>query len=146
MDKKQKKISVLIPALNEEKNIANVINCIKKIDIVDEIIVIDNNSTDNSKEILEKDSRFHFIEANENGGFAKGNNIGKYTGYYYTASMFAQIITPVFSGFIMDQLGTMRVLFPYSVVFCILALITMIQVKHGDSKPIAVKNIEAFDE
>ena len=77
---------------------------------------------------------------------SKGSNIGKYTGYYYTASMFAQIITPVFSGFIMDQLGTMRVLFPYSVVFCILALITMIQVKHGDSKPIAVKNIEAFDE
>jgi len=51
MDKKQKKISVLIPALNEEKNIANVINCIKKIDIVDEIIVIDNNSTDKTSEI-----------------------------------------------------------------------------------------------
>ena len=51
MDKKQKKVSVLIPALNEEKNIANVINCMKKVDIVDEIIVIDNNSTDKTSEI-----------------------------------------------------------------------------------------------
>ena len=43
---------------------------------------------------------------------SKNSNVGKYTGYYYTASMFAQIITPVFSGLIMDISGTMRVLFP----------------------------------
>jgi len=46
MEKITNKISVLIPALNEEKNIAKVISCIKNINIVDEIIVIDNNSTD----------------------------------------------------------------------------------------------------
>ena len=73
---------------------------------------------------------------------SKSSNIGKYTGYYYTASMAAQIITPVLSGLVMDgffikSLGTdMRRLFPYSVVFCVLALITMLQVKHGDAKPI----------
>ena len=73
---------------------------------------------------------------------SKSSNIGKYTGYYYTASMAAQIITPVLSGLVMDgffikALGTdMRRLFPYSVVFCVLALITMSQVKHGDAKPI----------
>ena len=76
---------------------------------------------------------------------SKGSNVGKYTGYYYTASMFAQIITPVISGMIMDAFGTMRVLFPYSVVFCIFAFLTMSFVKHGDSKPIAVKSVEAFD-
>lgn len=46
-----KKVSVLIPALNEEKNISTVINCIKKINIVDEIIVIDNNSSDDTNKI-----------------------------------------------------------------------------------------------
>lgn len=76
---------------------------------------------------------------------SKNSNVGKYTGYYYTASMFAQIITPILSGFIMDISGTMRVLFPYSVIFCIFAFITMLFVKHGDSRPEAVKSIEAFD-
>lgn len=72
---------------------------------------------------------------------SKSSNIGKYTGYYYTASMAAQIITPVLSGLVMDGFwfiegSDMRRLFPYSVFFCILALITMSLVKHGDAKPI----------
>lgn len=75
---------------------------------------------------------------------SKGSNIGKYTGYYYTASMAAQIVTPVLSGFLMDKIG-LRVLFPYSVVFCLLALSTMIFVKHGDSKPIPSKALEDLE-
>lgn len=81
---------------------------------------------------------------------SKTGNIGKYTGFYYTASMAAQIITPVLSGlimdgFFMDSIGVdMRRLFPYSVVFCILAFITMSMVKHGDSKPIVKSRLEAF--
>lgn len=66
---------------------------------------------------------------------AKGADVGKYTGIYYTASMSAQIITPIFSGFLMDEIG-MRVLFPYSAIFCVLALTTMLFVKHGDAKKI----------
>ncbi len=62
-----------------------------------------------------------------------GGNIGKYTGFYYTASMSAQIITPMFSGFLMDQMG-MTVLFPYAAVFAGLAFVTMFLVKHGDAK------------
>lgn len=42
---REKKVSVIIPALNEETSIANVINDIPK-DIVDEIIVVDNGSSD----------------------------------------------------------------------------------------------------
>ncbi|NLL48283.1 MAG: SLC45 family MFS transporter [Firmicutes bacterium] len=64
---------------------------------------------------------------------AKGPEIGKYTGYYYTASMSAQILTPVLSGFFLEHVGY-GTLFPYATVFMILAFLTMSQVKHGDSK------------
>lgn len=76
---------------------------------------------------------------------SKGSNIGKYTGIYYTASMAAQIATPILSGAIMDIAGTMHVLFPYCVVFCLLAFLTMSFVKHGDSKPIPTKKIDAYE-
>ncbi len=65
---------------------------------------------------------------------ASGSNVGKYTGYYYTASMSAQIITPILSGFIMTLVGNMRPLFYYAAIFAALAFITMIFVKHGDNK------------
>ena len=73
-----------------------------------------------------------------------GGDVGKYTGFYYTASMAAQVITPMFSGFLMDRMG-MTVLFPYATIFVALAFVTMIFVKHGDSKPIAAKGLEALD-
>ena len=73
-----------------------------------------------------------------------GADIGKFTGYYYTASMAAQVVTPIFSGFLMDQMG-MVVLFPYAAVFAGLAFVTMFFVKHGDSKVIAKKGLEALD-
>ena len=43
------RISVVIPAYNEEKSIANVINDVNKLSIVDEIIVVDDGSTDATK-------------------------------------------------------------------------------------------------
>ena len=67
---------------------------------------------------------------------SNASNIGKYTGYYYTFSMAAQIATPLLSGFIIDNLGLgYKVLFPYATAFMVLAFITMLFVKHGDSKP-----------
>lgn len=69
----------------------------------------------------------------------KEGDVGKFTGYYYAASMAAQVITPVLSGWIMDASMTMKVLFPYSAVMAIIALCTMVFVRHGDSKPIATK-------
>lgn len=47
-------VSVVIPARNEAKHIAKVINVVKKTKNVNEIIVINNNSSDNTKEIAEK--------------------------------------------------------------------------------------------
>jgi MFS family permease len=73
-----------------------------------------------------------------------GADIGKYTGYYYTASMSAQIVTPMLSGALMDGMG-MTVLFPYAAVFAALAFLTMFMVRHGDAKPEAKKGLEALD-
>ena len=65
---------------------------------------------------------------------AKGGQVGKYTGYYYTASMAAQIVAPVLSGLLYD-LFTMRVMFfLFGTVFVALSVVTMFFVKHGDAK------------
>ena len=72
-------------------------------------------------------------------------DVGKYTVLYYTFSMSAQIVTPVLSGALL-QYVSYRTLFPYACVFTILALCTMSQVRHGDSKPVAKKSaLENFD-
>ena len=71
-------------------------------------------------------------------------DVGKYTGYYYTASMAAQTLTPMVSGFLMDKLG-MGVLFPYAALFVAGSFVTMLFVKHGDSKVEAKKGLDAFD-
>ena len=75
---------------------------------------------------------------------SSGGNVGKYTGFYYTASMAAQVATPMLSGLLMDKWG-MRVLFPYATVFVALAFVTMLFVHHGDSKPEAVMGLEALE-
>ncbi len=65
-----------------------------------------------------------------------GSDVGKYTGFYYTFSMAAQITTPLLSGWLIDNLGLgYSVLFPYAVLFSLLSFVTMLFVKHGDSKP-----------
>ena len=74
-----------------------------------------------------------------------GGNVGKYTGFYYTASMAAQVATPMLSGLLMDRMG-MHVLFPYAALFTALAFVTMLFVRHGDSKPEAKWGLEALDE
>lgn len=74
-----------------------------------------------------------------------GADVGKYTGFYYTASMAAQTVTPMLSGFLMDKMG-MTVLFPYAAIFVALAFVTMYLVKHGDAKKLEVKKgLDAFD-
>lgn len=74
----------------------------------------------------------------------QASDIGKFTGMYYTASMTGQIITPILSGFLMENLG-FPILFPYALVFSLLALLTLLFVKHGDSRFEATMSLEAFD-
>ncbi len=76
---------------------------------------------------------------------SKGSNIGKYTGYYYMASMGAQIITPMLSGLLMDQsiLGRL-ILFPYATFFAIMALITLMFVHHGDTQTLSKDDVRTL--
>ena len=76
---------------------------------------------------------------------SEGADIGKFTGTYYTFSMAAQIVTPIFSGFLLEHVSY-RTLFPYALVFSLLAFCTMLQVKHGDVKPQKKESLlENFD-
>ncbi len=72
-----------------------------------------------------------------------GSDVGKYTGYYYTFSMAAQIVTPLLSGLLIDKLGIgYNILFPYAVLFSVASFVTMCFVRHGDSKPDSKSAIE----
>lgn len=76
---------------------------------------------------------------------AKGGNVGKFTGYYYAASMAAQVLTPFLSGLCMDHIG-MTTLFPYATIFVAGSFLTMLFVKHGDSIAAPQKSmLESFD-
>lgn len=74
----------------------------------------------------------------------KGSDIGKFTGYYYTFSMAAQIVTPIVAGWLMQHVGY-TTLFPYAAIFMATAFVTMQFVKHGDSKEGIKQGLEAFD-
>ena len=76
---------------------------------------------------------------------SKGSDIGKFTGFYYTFSMAAQIVTPILSGFLLEHVGYF-ILFPYAAFFVVIAFFTMLFVRHGDSRPLPKKSrLEAFD-
>ena len=74
----------------------------------------------------------------------RGSDIGKFTGYYYTASMTAQVITPVLAGTLLRVVGY-DILFPYAAFFVACSFVTMCFVKHGDVKVEAKRGLEAFD-
>ncbi|MDO4489226.1 MAG: MFS transporter [Eubacteriales bacterium] len=75
----------------------------------------------------------------------KGSDIGKFTGYYYTASMAAQVVTPVVAGSLMRTISY-KVLFPYASFFVAMSFITMLFVKHGDQKPESKKGLDAYED
>ncbi len=75
---------------------------------------------------------------------ASGSDVGKYTGYYYTFSMAAQVLTPILSGALLEYVGYWT-LFPYSLVMMSCAFVTMSFVRHGDSKPEKKSGLEALD-
>ena len=75
----------------------------------------------------------------------RGSDVGKFTGYYYTASMTAQVITPILAGSLLSNVGYW-ILFPYAAIFVFLSFVTMRFVKHGDAKAEAKKGLDAFEE
>ena len=75
----------------------------------------------------------------------KGSDIGKFTGYYYTASMAAQVATPILAGFLMRNIDY-RILFPYATLFVAASFVTMSRVMHGDCAAVAKKGLDAFED
>lgn len=76
---------------------------------------------------------------------SKSGDVGKYTGYYYTFSMAAQIITPILSGLLLEHVGY-QTLMPYATVMVAISFVTISLARHGDNKPEPPKSkLEAFD-
>lgn len=63
---------------------------------------------------------------------ASEKTTGRYTGYYYTASMSAQIITPILSGAVMEFIGY-RYLYLYAIVCALLAALPLVMVQKGNT-------------
>ncbi len=74
----------------------------------------------------------------------KGSDIGKFTGYYYTASMAAQVVTPIVAGSLLRV--SYHTLFPYATFFVACSFVTMLFVRHGDVKAEAKRGLEAFED
>ena len=75
----------------------------------------------------------------------KGSEVGRFTGFYYTFSMTAQILTPILAGALLEHVSNMT-LFPYCAVFVLLSFVTMLFVHHGDAKAQAKRGLEAFED
>ena len=75
---------------------------------------------------------------------ATGSDVGRYTGLYYTASMAAQAVAPVLGGMFLDWIG-MEAMFPFGFAAVAVSFVTMIFVKHGDSKPTTQEVIDSAD-
>ena len=78
---------------------------------------------------------------------ATGSKVGKFTGYYYAASMGAQTVTPILLGLVMYLSSTWFVIPIYAAVMMAISIAIFIFVKnvrlgHGDNTP---KGLEAIE-
>lgn len=74
----------------------------------------------------------------------QGSQVGKFTGYYYTFSMAAQVFTPIVAGWLLKNVSY-KVLFPYAAFFVACSFVTMLFVRHGDNRVDAKRGLEAYD-
>jgi len=64
----EKKISVIIPAYNEAKNIFSVLSVFQHVEGIGEVIVVNDGSTDRTAEIVSGFSNIHLMDFPENHG------------------------------------------------------------------------------
>lgn len=73
------KVSIIIPTYNREKNIVQAVDsCLKQTYSNIEVIVVDDNSSDNTEKVLKKidDDRLQYIKLKKNMGACYARNIG----------------------------------------------------------------------
>lgn len=74
---------------------------------------------------------------------ANSENMGKYTGLYYTFSMVAQSITPILVGFLITIKGKYDILFIYALVAMVIAAVIFIFFK--EKKGVKIESKKGFD-
>lgn len=79
---KRSQVAIIIPAFNEEEQIASVLEIVSKIDFADEILVVNDGSSDRTAEVVKKFPRVKLISREVNGG--KGAAL--LTGLQHTAA------------------------------------------------------------
>ena len=79
---KRKKISIVFPAFNEEKNIGKAVSEFQVLGIFDEIIVVDNNSKDNTAKIASQKKAKVIFEKKQGYGFALQKGLREAKGDY----------------------------------------------------------------
>ena len=72
------KVGIVILNYNDHETTSSMLDIIKGYKSLDNIVVVDNNSTDDSYNILKKyeSKKINVIKTDSNGGYSKGNNYG----------------------------------------------------------------------
>ena len=104
------KLTVIIPAFNEAGTILKILERVKKVHIEKEVIVVDDASTDGTREILEKrgqEVRIFFHETNQGKGAAIRTGLSHVTGdlviiqdadLEYDPSEYPHLMAPILEG------------------------------------------------
>ena len=90
------KTACIILNYNDAKQIKLLIDTIKSYEAIDEIIVVDNHSTDDSFNVLQtiKNKNIHLCQTDYNGGYGYGNNYGVRYAYEICKCSYALIVNP----------------------------------------------------
>lgn len=79
---KNKKVSLILPAYNEEENITQALNSFSRLKIIDQIIVVDNNSKDKTAVLAKRKGVTVVKEKKQGYGFALRKGLSTATGDY----------------------------------------------------------------
>jgi len=89
-------VTCVIVNYNDSETTISLLNKIKDYHILDYIVIVDNKSTDNSLENLQKyaSDKVVILETEKNGGYGYGNNYGIRYSYYTLKSDYTLIVNP----------------------------------------------------
>jgi len=107
----KKEVSIILPALNEGKTVGKFIRDLRKLNIFREIIVVDNYSTDNTKEEVLKNRAVYAFEK------TKGYGAAAKRGLLLASSKYLMTCEPEGSFNAKDSLKILKNLDKYDAVF-----------------------------